>query len=127
MFNFFNTDDDSEDSGDDLESALIAFLEGEGLEQFKQKMTEQFKTDAPSKSGKSRTKIMPTMEGIDLPEALWRVDEGHSVIDPSGVKLPSVSGGAGFIDEVLDNDLDIWTEIITEWGRTRSDITDITS
>ena len=28
---------------------------------------------------------------------------------------------------VVNNDLTIWTEIITEWGRSRSDIKDITS
>jgi hypothetical protein len=33
----------------------------------------------------------------------------------------------GFIGEVLDNDITIWTEIITEWAATRSDIKDITS
>ena len=106
---------------------LTSFLEGDGLQQFKDRMAEQFRQDAPSKTGKSKAAIKASPEGVDLPDTLWRVDKGRSVTDPSGVKLPTISSGAGFIDEVLDNDLIIWTEIITEWGNNRSDVTDITS
>ena len=104
----------------DLIEDLTSFIAGEGLEQFKERM-------APSKSGKSKVAIRASQEGVVLPSSLWRVDKGRSVSDPSGGALPKVSSGAGFIDEVLDNDLTIWTEIITEWGNNRSDISDITS
>ena len=111
----------------DLIEDLTSFIEGEGLEQFKERMADQFRQDAPSKSGKSKAAIKASQEGVVLPSSLWRVDKGRSVPDPSGGTLPKVSSGAGFIDEVLDNDLTIWTEIITEWGNNRSDISDITS
>jgi len=111
----------------DLIEDLTSFIAGEGLEQFKERMADQFRQDAPSKSGKSKAAIMSSQEGVVLPSALWRVDKGSTVTDPSGVKLPTASSGAGFIDEVLDNDLTIWVEIITEWGNNRSDISDITS
>jgi len=111
----------------DLVEDLNSFIAGEGLEQFKMRMADKFRMDAPSKSGKSKAAIKSSQEGITLPSALWRVDKGRSVTDPSGVKLPTISSGAGFIDEVLDNDLDIWTEIISEWCNTRDDVSDITS
>ena len=88
-------------------------------------MADQFRQDAPSKSGKSKSEIASNSEGIFLPAALWRVDKGRTVTDDSGVELPTASSGAGFIDEVLGNDLDIWAEIITEWCSGRSDVTDI--
>jgi hypothetical protein len=109
----------------DFSEDLTSFIEGEGLQQFKEKMAEQFRQDAPSKSGKSKAAIMSSPEGVVLPLALWRVDKGRSVTDPSGVELPTVSSGAGFIDEVLDNDLDIWADIITEWCNSRDDVSGI--
>ena len=104
---------------------LASFIEGDGLQQFKDRLADQFRQDAPSKSGKSKSEIASNSEGIFLPAALWRVDKGRTVTDDSGVELPTVSSGAGFIDEVLGNDLDIWAEIITEWCSGRSDVTDI--
>ena len=128
MLDFYDTDDDSDGSvGVKVVAALSSFLAGAGLEQVKQRMADQFRMDAPSKSGKSKSEIEAIPEGVMLPGVLWRVDEGRPITDPSGVQLPSVSKGTGFIDEVLDNDITIWIEIITEWGRTRSDIIDITS
>ena len=112
---------------EDFIEDLNSFLAGEGLDQFKMRMADQFRMDAPSKSGKSKAAIAASEEGITLPSSLWRVDEGRTVTDPSGVKLPTTSSGAGFIDEVLGNELDIWTEIITEWCNTRDDVSDITS
>ena len=112
---------------EDFIEDLNSFLTGEGLDQFKMRIADQFRMDAPSKSGKSKAAISASQEGIILPSALWRVDEGRPVTDPSGVKLPTTSSGAGFIDEVLDNDLDIWTEIITEWCNTRSEVSDVSS
>ena len=106
---------------------LASFIEGGGMQQFKERMADQFRQDAPSKSGKSKASIMSSQEGVVLPSALWRVDKGRTVTDDSGVELPTVSSGAGFIDKVLDNDLTIWAEIITEWCNGRSDVTDITS
>ena len=55
------------------------------------------------------------------------MDKGRTVTDPSGVKLPTVSEGAGFMDEVLDYDLEIWGEIITEWCNSRDDVASITN
>tara|TARA_R110002020_G_scaffold439315_1_gene649808 strand:- start:51 stop:389 length:339 start_codon:yes stop_codon:yes gene_type:complete len=109
----------------DLIEDLASFIEGDGLEQFKEKLADQFRQDAPSKTGKSKAAIMASKEGVVLPSALWRVDKGRTVTDPSGVELPTVSSGAGFIDEVLDNDLTIWSDIITEWCERRSDVTEI--
>tara|TARA_R110002020_G_scaffold280739_1_gene496532 strand:- start:341 stop:679 length:339 start_codon:yes stop_codon:yes gene_type:complete len=109
----------------DLMEDLASFIEGDGLQQFKDRLADQFRQDAPSKSGKSKSEIASNSEGVFLPAALWRVDKGRTVTDDSGVELPTVSSGAGFIDEVLGNDLDIWAEIITEWCNGRSDVTDI--
>ena len=109
----------------DLIEDLTSFIEGEGLEQFKERLADQFRQDAPSKTGKSKAAIKSSIEGVDLPDSLWRVDKGRSVTDPSGVELPTVSSGAGFIDEVLDNDLDIWADIITEWCNSRDDVSGI--
>ena len=109
----------------DLIEDLTDFIEGDGLVQFKERMAAQFRQDAPSKSGKSKVGIQSSQEGVVLPAALWRVDKGRSVTDPNGVKRFKVSSGTGFIDEVLDNDLTIWSEIITEWGNSRSDVSDI--
>jgi hypothetical protein len=111
----------------DITEDLASFIEGDGLEQFKTKMADKLRMEAPSKSGKSKSAIMASPDGITLPAALWRVDKGRSVTDPSGVKLPTASSGAGFIDEILANDLDIWAEIITSWARDRDDVSDITS
>ena len=104
---------------------LASFIEGDGLQQFKDRLADQFRQDAPSKSGKSKAAIKASQEGVVLPSSLWRVDKGRTVTDDSGVELPTASSGAGFIDEVLGNDLDIWAEIITEWCNGRSDVTDI--
>ena len=112
--------------GDIIED-LSSFIEGDGLEQFKTKMADKLRMDAPSKSGKSKSAITVSPDGITLPAALWRVDKGRSITDPSGVKLPKASAGAGFIDEVLDNDASIWAEIISEWCNNRSDVIDVTS
>tara|TARA_R110002020_G_scaffold375531_2_gene586727 strand:+ start:9896 stop:10240 length:345 start_codon:yes stop_codon:yes gene_type:complete len=111
----------------DFSEDLVSFIEGDGFQQFKERMADQFRQDAPSKSGKSKAAIMASQEGVVLPSALWRVDKGRTVTDPSGVKLPTASSGAGFIDEVLGNDLTIWAEIITTWCDSRSDVSDITS
>ena len=105
--------------GDIIED-LTSFIEGDGLEQFKTKMADKLRMDAPSKSA-----ITVSPDGITLPAALWRVDKGRSITDPSGVKLPKASAGAGFMDEVLANDLDIWSEIITSWAKDRADVSDV--
>jgi|TARA_B110000914_G_scaffold191138_1_gene177503 hypothetical protein len=110
--------------GDIIED-LTSFIEGDGLEQFKTKMADKLRMDAPSKSGKSKSAITVSPDGITLPAALWRVDKGRSITDPSGVKLPKASAGAGFIDEVLANDLDIWSEIIISWAKDRADVSDV--
>jgi len=106
---------------------LTSFLEGDGLQQFKDRMAEQFRQDAPSKSGKSKAAVTASPDGVVLPIALWHVDKGRTVTDPSGVELPTVSEGAGFMDEVLDHDLEIWGEIITEWCNSRDDVASITN
>jgi len=112
---------------EDFIEDLTSFIAGEGLEQFKMRMADQLRMDAPSKSGKSKAAIQVSKDGITLPTALWRVDRGRPVTDPSGVTIPSTSSGTGFIDEVLDNDTSIWAEIISEWCNNRSDVIDVTS
>ena len=116
------TDDDDAEVVNKVISDLIAFIAGRGLELFKERMADKFRMDAPSKSGKSKSEIMVSPEGIELPKSLWRVDKGRTNIDPSGVQLLPTSEGVGFINNILNNDIDIWSELISEWGRNRGDI-----
>tara|TARA_Y100000034_G_scaffold118175_1_gene158575 strand:- start:939 stop:1304 length:366 start_codon:yes stop_codon:yes gene_type:complete len=113
------TDDtifDDDESVEEFQAALIEFIQDEGLRKFREKLAEKFRTDAPSRSGKSKKTIRENMdEGVLLPMSLVYTSEGTT---RKGVFKP----GTGFIDEVLDADLELWLEIIEEWANSQSSV-----
>jgi len=109
------------DDIDDFIEALTDFIDGEGVLLFQQKLADKFRKDAPSKSGKSKKAIKDIPTGFELPLSLIYTSEGNRSKD--GI----VSGGSGFIDDILDeSELELWLEVIQEWADSEGIVDTIT-
>jgi len=99
---------------DNLEEALMSFIETEGVSLLRKRLAAKFREEAPSKSGKSKKAILDTEEGFELPLSLVYVDRGRT---QSGTPTE----GTGFVKDLIDDHTStILAEIIEEWLETQS-------
>ena len=67
---------------------LTSFLEGDGLQQFKDRMAEQFRQDAPSKSGKDKAAVTASPMELFCPSPYGMWIKGVLLLILVGLNFP---------------------------------------